>query len=80
MTYFHPRDFDVAQPLIKDLGPIRKFKSYYGLSKSFKKLTRLLSDFTFHSLDEATQSVNWHTSPTFELTRSREILELERIS
>ncbi len=36
MTYFHPRDFDVGQPMIKDLSLFRKFKSYYGINSAFK--------------------------------------------
>ncbi|HEU0136186.1 MAG TPA: polysaccharide deacetylase family protein, partial [Flavobacterium sp.] len=30
MTYFHPRDFDRAQPMAPGLSLSRKFKSYYG--------------------------------------------------
>jgi polysaccharide deacetylase family protein (PEP-CTERM system associated) len=59
MTYFHPRDFDKNQPIIKDLSPIRKFKSYYGLGSAFSKLERLISDFEFIDLDEANKRINW---------------------
>ena len=30
MSYFHPRDFDFNQPIIKELSTFRKFKSYVG--------------------------------------------------
>jgi len=60
MTYFHPRDFDPAQPLLEDLSPIRKFKSYYGLSSSLRKLELLIQDFDFISLNEADKIIQWN--------------------
>ncbi len=59
MTYFHPRDFDPDQPVICELGWIRKFKSYYGLSGAFKKLERLLSDYVFIDLATAISEYDW---------------------
>ncbi len=59
MTYFHPRDFDKNQPIIKDLSNLRKFKSYYGLGGAFSKLEKLISDFEFVDLDEADKCINW---------------------
>ena len=44
MTYFHPRDFDAHQPVLKNLSLTRRFKSYYGLNKSKTKLDRDLSN------------------------------------
>lgn len=67
MTYFHPRDFDAGQPVIEDLSRFRKFKSYYGLSFSYQKLSMLLQDFDFLSLYEADGRINWDTVDTFEL-------------
>jgi len=43
VTYFHPRDFDPDQPVIENLGLVRRFRSYVGLRSSFKKLGRLVS-------------------------------------
>jgi len=60
MTYFHPRDFDPTQPIIKELSLFRKFKSYYGLSSSFSKLEKLISDFKFIDISEADRIVNWN--------------------
>ena len=40
MTYFHPRDFDIGQPIIKNLSISRRFKSYYGIKSSRKKLNK----------------------------------------
>ena len=59
MTYFHPRDFDPEQPVVKTLPLIRKFKSYVGLSKAFPKFQRLLSDFEFISVKEADNLIDW---------------------
>jgi hypothetical protein len=59
MTYFHPRDFDPDQPMIKSLPLIRKFKSYVGLKKSFGKFQQLLDDFEFIDLREANKQIDW---------------------
>ena len=59
MTYFHPRDFDPQQPIIKDLSLLRKFKSYYGLNNAFQKLEQLISAFDFTDLKEAHNSIDW---------------------
>lgn len=61
MTYFHPRDFDPSQPVIQELSLVRKFKSYYGLSTSFNKMEKLITDFTFIDLHEATKKIDWST-------------------
>jgi polysaccharide deacetylase family protein (PEP-CTERM system associated) len=59
MTYFHPRDFDPEQPMIRSLPLVRKFKSYVGLSRSFHKLQKLLDDFDFIDIVEADKQVDW---------------------
>jgi hypothetical protein len=38
ISYLHPRDFDVEQPVIKELSLPRKFKSYIGLKGIINKL------------------------------------------
>ena len=58
MTYFHPRDFDNSQPVIKDLSTFRKFKSYYGIHNAFEKLEKLISDFDFVDLNEANKKID----------------------
>jgi len=67
MTYLHPRDFDAQQPMIKELSMFRKFKSYYGLSSSFVKLERLITDFEFIDLREADSRVIWDTADVVSL-------------
>lgn len=67
MTYFHPRDFDPKQPMIDNLSNFRKFKSYYGLNSSFRKLERLITDFEFVDLEEANNLVKWKESKIIKL-------------
>ncbi|MBV8254340.1 MAG: polysaccharide deacetylase family protein [Chitinophaga sp.] len=59
MTYFHPRDFDPDQPMIKDLSLVRKFKSYYGLGGCLHKLKRLLESHQFTDMKSATEKIDW---------------------
>ncbi|NOX08330.1 MAG: DUF3473 domain-containing protein [Gammaproteobacteria bacterium] len=67
MTYFHPRDFDADQPVIRELSRFRKFKSYYGLKGAQHKLERLLDDFDFISLAKADQLIDWNDVPVIDL-------------
>jgi len=60
MTYFHPRDFDAQQPVIDGLSTFRKFKSYYGLSKSEAKLRKWLMEFDFIDLSTAIEKIDWN--------------------
>jgi len=59
MTYFHPRDFDAEQPMIKDLSFARKFKSYYGLKGTMPKLTKWTSEFEFVDIKTAVNKIDW---------------------
>ena len=67
MTYFHPRDFDPDQPMIKDLSIIRKFKSYVGLSNCMNKLEKWTDEFQFTDLEEADKSIDWSSVPIIKL-------------
>ena len=62
MTYFHPRDIDMNQPVLEGLSLIRRFKSYYGLKDSLNKFQKLLNDFEFISISEAVKNINWSKS------------------
>ncbi len=62
MTYFHTRDFDPDQPMLKALPLMRKFKSYIGLSGAFLKFQNLLNDFKFISIKEADEIIDWSSS------------------
>lgn len=59
MSYFHPRDFDPDQPILKGLSINRRFKSYYGLRSAFSKLEKLLSFFKFTDIPNAKMSIDW---------------------
>lgn len=67
MTYFHPRDFDPEQPVIKDLPLKRKFKSYYGLNGSFTKLNKWLDEFQFCDIADADRCTDWKTAPVIRI-------------
>jgi len=67
MTYFHPRDFDPDQPLIKELSFSRRFKSYVGLKGAEKKLGRLLHDFDFIDIATADTLIDWKKAPRVQL-------------
>lgn len=59
MTYFHPRDFDKNQPIVKSLPLMRKFKSYVGINGAFKKWRKFLSDFDFVNVEQADKMIDW---------------------
>ena len=67
MTYFHPRDFDINQPIIHELSFSRKFKSYIGLKSSFKKLDKLLADFNFMDISTANNKIDWNNAREIKL-------------
>lgn len=67
MTYFHTRDFDPEQPMIKSLPAMRKFKSYVGLRHSFKKFQQLLDDFDFIDVTQADEKINWEETKIIEI-------------
>lgn len=67
MAYFHPRDFDPDQPVIQDLSPIRKFKSYVGLSTCMNKLEKWTDEFQFTDLKGADKSIDWSNTPIIRL-------------
>jgi polysaccharide deacetylase family protein (PEP-CTERM system associated) len=60
MTYFHPRDFDAKQPMIKELSLVRKFKSYYGLGGCEDKLVNILRKMPFSDMKTAVAQINWN--------------------
>ena len=68
MTYFHPRDFDVNQPIVPNLPLVRRFKSYVGIKGAFKKFQHLLDDFPFVNIEEADKLVDWGKVETLLLT------------
>ncbi|MEI6062641.1 MAG: polysaccharide deacetylase family protein [Bacteroidota bacterium] len=67
MSYFHPRDFDKKQPLLRDLGPYRRFRAYYGLNNSQQKLERWISEYSFSDIRSADAAIDWAKVPIVNL-------------
>lgn len=67
MTYFHPRDFDVDQPVVPGLSPLRRFKSYFGLKNALPKLDRWLAKVPMTSLNFAADQIDWARAPNVNL-------------
>ncbi len=67
MSYFHPRDFDYGQPMLKQLPLMRKFKSYYGLKGAFPKLEKWINDFDTMNIQEANQQIDWDKTKIISL-------------
>lgn len=67
MSYLHPRDFDSSQPMISELSPLRKFKSYVGLKGAEKKFEKWVRDFEFVDINEADKLIDWSKVPVIEL-------------
>ena len=67
MTYFHPRDFDAGQPVIKSLPAMRRFKSYVGIKGAFAKFQRLLDHYEFYSVEQADRLINWEAMQMIKL-------------
>ncbi len=67
MTYFHPRDFDTGQPVVKSLPLMRKFKSYVGIKGAFLKFHKLLDNYDFVNVQEANKMIDWDNTQTIKL-------------
>ena len=67
MTYFHLRDFDSEQPMIASLPAHRKFMSYIGLKNALSKFERLLDGFSFNTVAEAQEKVDWNSVSKVQL-------------
>jgi len=67
MTYFHPRDFDAAQPVIRGIPYRRVFKSYVGLKGAFAKLNKLLDSFEFTDVRGASLMIDWEKAPVVHM-------------
>jgi len=73
MTYFHPRDFDFDQPLLKGLSVNRKFRSYYGIRGAKKKFNKLLNRFNFVNLSTAEKQIDWDSVPVIDLKEKHDL-------
>ena len=57
--------------MLPGLGPMRRFKSYYGLGQSEAKLRAILREFPFESVAAAEQKVDWDNAPLVDLASVR---------
>jgi polysaccharide deacetylase family protein (PEP-CTERM system associated) len=78
MTYFHPRDFDPAQPVLPGLSIARRARAYVGLRGALRKLESLLRLGGFCAVGDAARLVRWAdrpiiTSPLSPLGSARRI-------
>ncbi|MBB3185969.1 polysaccharide deacetylase family protein [Microbacter margulisiae] len=64
MSYCHIRDFDAEQ---KRMLNLRYFKNYYGIQHAFMKLSRLIHDFEFMSVEAANRTIDWAAVPIVQL-------------
>lgn len=69
MTYFHPRDFDLGQPLMKNLPLIRIFKSYVGIRGAFSKFQKMLDSYEFVDIQSADNVISWDSFPVITLSQ-----------
>ena len=67
ISYIHPRDLDAGQPVVPGLSLVRRFKSYYGLGASEKKLGRYLKDFPFVDIGTADAGLDWGAAPVVNI-------------
>ncbi len=67
LSYFHPRDFDPGQPVLKDLSLVRRVKSYVGLSGAQKKFMQWIGDFPSIDISTAVTLINWEKAPVVKL-------------
>lgn len=66
MTYLHPRDFDDRQPF-QSLSLSRHIMSRIGTKNSLSKLDKLLNDFSFVDIKQASNQVDWENTEIFHL-------------
>ncbi len=67
MSYFHPHDFDLDQPVLKGLSHFRKFRAYYGLDDAQLKLERWISEYLFTDLHTADKNIDWSNAQIIKL-------------
>jgi len=72
MSYFHLKDFDKKQvrkytSFHGEAAYKRYFKNYYGLNGSFPKFIKLLSNYEFISVEQASEKITWDNSLLIKL-------------
>lgn len=67
INYFHPSDFDPAQPRMKHLPLMRQIKNSMGLRGAFEKYQKLIRDFDFVDIRQADSLIDWDKVKTFDI-------------
>jgi hypothetical protein len=67
MTYFHPQDFDLSQPVLDDLPLLRRIKSYWGIKYSLNKFETFIKHFEFADISTTEKASNWYKVPIISL-------------
>lgn len=67
MSYFHPRDFDSLIHTFYKGHPILQLRYRLGTNSSKKKISQLVQDFQFITLEEAGKLVDWVHAPKLEI-------------
>jgi polysaccharide deacetylase family protein (PEP-CTERM system associated) len=52
LFYFHPWELDPDQPMVKKTTPFLRVRHYYGLSRTYRKLSCVIKDYKTISLTE----------------------------
>lgn len=61
VLYFHPWEFDAAQPKVK-LPALKSFRHYHGLKNNRQKFEALVSDFSLCTLREKILNESYHAN------------------
>lgn len=59
ITYLHMRDFDYEQYRFQYFTITRYFKSYYGLKGAYSKFEKMMDDFKWISMEQASEMIDW---------------------
>lgn len=73
MTYLHMRDFDYEQPRFKHLSKMRYFKCYYGIKGAYSKFEKMLNDFKWVNLKQASEIIDFNKVNIKKLSDVNEI-------
>ena len=63
VMYFHPWEFDAAQPRVK-LGVLKTFRHYVGLNSNREKFLNLINDFEFTTIENMISKSARNRKPT----------------
>ena len=71
MAYFHPRDFDNYIHKMFSGNPYLQLRYRIGTNNSRKKMKTFVKDFTFLTIREAAEQVNWDEAKVLDLINGK---------